>query len=105
MQRIKRKRYVIKSKFRFTVFLAVILLISVTTVTALLGMNDASGMTKQQYTQIQVYPGDTLWSIACEHMSDDMDIREAVHILSKVNQISASQLYAGQIIKIPVAAK
>ncbi len=105
MQKIKRKRYVIKSKFRFTVFLAVIILISITTVTAVLGMNDASGMTKQQYTQIRVYPGDTLWSIACEHMPDDMDVREAVHILSNINQISASQLYAGQIIKIPASAK
>ena len=75
---------------------------TVTAVNALFGFYTADGMTEQNYIQVQVESGDTLWSIADEYMPSDMDRRESVHIISTANKISASQLYPGQILDIPV---
>lgn len=97
-----RKKYRIKSRVRFTVFIIVMLLITATAVTTVLGFNNVNGMTKQQYIQVQVEPGDTLWSIAEQYMPADMDRRESVYIISKANETSASELYPGQTLKVPV---
>lgn len=97
-----RRRYRIKSRIRFTLFIAVTLLFFITVCTTVLGLNDVTGSTKQQYIQVEVQAGDTLWSLADEYMSADCDPRESVHRISKSNGISASELYPGQVIKIPV---
>ena len=75
---------------------------TVTAAGTILGLNRADGLTEQQYLQIQVEPGDTLWAIAEEYMPDSMDRRESVHLISQVNDTSASELYPGQILDIPV---
>lgn len=97
-----RKRYRVKSRLRFTLFIVITLLLLITVCTTVLGLNNATGSTKQQYIQVEVQAGDTLWSLADEYMADDCDPRESVHMISKSNDISASELYPGQIIKIPV---
>lgn len=102
MKRQTRKKYRIKSRVRFTVFIVLMLLVTATAVTTFLGFNNADGMTKPQYIQVQVESGDTLWSIAEQYMPADMDRRESVHIISKTNETSASKLYPGQTLKIPV---
>lgn len=96
------KRYRIKSRFRFTLFIVITLLLFTTVCTTILGLNDATGSTKQRYIQVEVQAGDTLWSLADEYMSADRDPRESVYMISKSNGISASELYPGQVIKIPV---
>jgi LysM repeat protein len=68
----------------------------------MLGLNNAEGQTKDQYTVVEVLYGDTIWDIAREHLSDDMDLRDAVHIIMSVNNITAEELQPGQTLKIPV---
>ena len=97
-----RKRYRIKNRVRFASFIVISLLMICTVFNTALGFNDALALSEQQYIEIQVESGDTLWTIADEYMPDDMDIREAVYIISDTNEIDASQLYAGQILQIPV---
>lgn len=97
-----RKRYYVKSRTRFTIFIVLILLVSVGVITTIFGLNNAEGTTKQQYVQVEVLPGDTLWQIADEYMPSNMDPRESVYVICKHNNISASELRAGQILKIPV---
>jgi Tfp pilus assembly protein FimV len=67
----------------------------------LLQLNQATGLTKQNYIQVEITDGDTLWDIATTHMPDNMDPRKAVHIISQLNNTSASELRPGQILKIP----
>ena len=51
---------------------------------------------------LDVMPGDTLWSIAQTYMADDLDVRQAVYELCELNNISASNLYAGMTIQVPI---
>lgn len=97
-----KKRYRIKSRTRFFAFVLVMMLLSVTAANTLLGLNNAEGQTKDQYTIVEVLYGDTIWDIAREHLSDDMDLRDAVHIIMSVNNITAEELQPGQTLKIPV---
>ena len=97
-----RKRYYVKSRSRFTIFIVLSLLILVGVFTTVFGFNNAEGSTKQKYVQVEVLPGDTLWQIADEYMPADMDPRESVYVICEHNHISASELQAGQVLKIPV---
>ena len=97
-----RKRYRIKNRVRFASFIVISLLMICTIFNTALGFNDALALTEQQYIQIQVESGDTLWTIADSYMPDDMDIREAVYIICDTNDMNANDLYAGQILNIPV---
>ena len=49
------------------------------------------------YTSIEIRPGDTLWAIAEEHMTDDYDsVAEYVQVLMKMNQLDSDEIYSGQ---------
>lgn len=97
-----RKKYRIKSRVRFASFIVISLLLVCTIFNTALGFNDALALSEQQYIEIQVESGDTLWTIADEYMPDDMDIREAVYLICDTNDIDAEHLYAGQTLSIPV---
>lgn len=94
------KTYRIKSKFRFTCFVLVVLFAVTALFNVYFGTYEAAGLTAQDYVEIEVVDGDTLWNIADLYMPDDMDQRQAVHILQDMNNIS-NNIHAGQIIKIP----
>lgn len=95
-------RYRINNRVRFTIFVVLVILFITTFANFLLGFNTASSSTYAEYTQVQVMPGDTLWSIAETYMDDDSDIRKSVYQLCQVNDINASQLQAGMTLLVPV---
>ena len=97
-----RKRYRIKNRVRFASFIVISLLLVCTIFNTVLGFNDALALSEQQYIEIEVDSGDTLWTIADEYMPDDMDIREAVYMICEANDVDANTLYAGQTLNIPV---
>lgn len=97
-----KKKYRITSRVRFFSFVLVLMLLTVTAANTVLGFNNAEGQTKDQFTVVEVSYGDTIWDIAREHLSDSMDIREAVHIIMSINNISPEELQPGQTLKIPV---
>lgn len=97
-----KKKYRIKSRLRFFAFVLVMMLLTVTATNTVLGLNNAEGQTKDQYTVVEVLYGDTIWDIAREHLSDDMDLRDAVHMIMSINNITAEELQPGQTLKIPV---
>ena len=96
------KSYKVVNKFRFTVFVVLTIIILTTAVNFALGFNTAASLTRTDYMDVQIVSGDTLWSIAENYMPRDMDTREAVYKLCKVNDISAADLYAGMTIQIPI---
>jgi hypothetical protein len=97
-----KKRYRIKSRVRFFAFVLIVMLLSVTAANTMMGLNNAEGQTKDQFTIVEVSYGDTIWDIARDHLSEGMDLRDAVHIIMSVNNISAEELQPGQTLKIPV---
>ena len=95
-----KKSLKVKSRFRFTAFVLVMLFAVTGLFNTALGLNSAAGLTKQEYIEVGINSGDTLWTIAEQYMPQDMDKRKAVHILKSVNDIDG-QLQPGQTILIP----
>jgi len=97
-----KPKYRLKSKFRFTVFVVIMMLMLVTVSNTILGINNASSLTKPEYASIQIKYGDTLWDLASEYNQDGKDIRKFVYEICELNKISADSIYPGQSILIPV---
>lgn len=97
------KRYRINSRIRFTIFVALTIILVTMVANFVLGINVADSSTIQNYAEIEVASGDTLWSIAGEYMQDNKDIRKAVYDLGKLNDISAAELQAGMKILVPIS--
>ncbi len=96
------KKYRIKSKFRFTLFLIVLFLCVFTAISGLLGYNNVNGSSMNEYHAIKISAGDTLWNIAAEYGPNDQDIRNTVHEICELNEMQASDLEAGQRILVPI---
>lgn len=97
---VMKKTLKVKSRVRFTAFVLIMLFAFTGLFNTMLGLNDALGLTKQEYIEVNINSGDTLWTIAEQYMPSDIDIRKAVHIIKNVNEID-SQLQPGQTILIP----
>jgi hypothetical protein len=98
---ISGKVYRINSKGRFTLSIAIVSVIAIVALNGILGLSDASSMTRAEYIEIEVQFGDTLWDIAKTYMPRDRDIRESVYTLCQINEIKAHELQAGQSLIIP----
>lgn len=97
----KQKKYRINNKARFTAFVAVTIIALAFIITSALGFNTASGASTQQYIQVKVQSGDTLWGLAQEYGPSDMDVRNVIYEICRLNGITAADLQAGQYITIP----
>lgn len=95
------KKYKIKSRFRFTVFTALMLALVISLTGLVTGTNTADSLTKITYAKVQIQVGDNLWSLAKEFGPEDQDIRRVVYEICKLNQITADSIYPGQVIWIP----
>jgi hypothetical protein len=96
------KRHRIRSPFRFTVFLATIILLSVFFIGSFFGYFDAASMDDTKYIDYKVKPGDTLWDIAKQYGSQKTDCRQTIYEICSINDITAGTMYAGITILIPV---
>lgn len=97
-----KKQYRIKSKFRFTLFLTIAMVMVISITGTMLGENHTESLTKQTYSEIIIQSGDTLWNLAKEFGPDHKDVREVVYEICKLNDIAADSIYPGQTIRIPV---
>ena len=96
------KNYRIANRLRFTVFVVLTIIIFTTVVNFALGLSTASSSTFDEYINVEIKSGDTLWNIAQTYMSNEVDTRKAVYQLCSLNDISADELYAGMIIQVPI---
>lgn len=97
-----KKKYRIKSKIRFTLFMTFAILIVFSVSGTIIGAFNAESLTKPVYSEINVQSGDTLWNLAQEFGPDSKDIRVVVHEICKINDITADSIHPGQKILIPV---
>ena len=95
-----KKTYRIANKFRFTVFVAVMVVVF----SVLLGMIvpvRAHAGSNIKYIEVKVCGGDTLWGLAAQYGDRNKDIRENIYDICRINDISAGTLRAGDTILIP----
>lgn len=97
----RSKKYRITSKVRFITSVMIMFGLLITGFNAITGFDTSTALTKEQYTQVEICSGDTLWDLANRYKADDTDPRKAVHEICQVNDINASDLQPGMIISIP----
>lgn len=92
------RRYILKNRRRFYMFvIAMTVLLSCVFLAATVNGAD----TNKTFTNVTVEKGDTLWDLAKEY-SDGGDIRNYIHEIQKVNNLPGGDIFAGDIIKMPV---
>ncbi|MDD6919869.1 MAG: LysM peptidoglycan-binding domain-containing protein [Eubacteriales bacterium] len=97
----RKKKTIIKSKFRFTLFIVVCMMLTVTFLNSQLDKSIAMGAEKDQFEIVKVTDGETLWSIAEQYSNEDTDIREMIYEIKKINDINNSTIKNGIELKIP----
>lgn len=97
----RRKKYRIKSKFRFITSMIIMIGIVIGGFNLITGLNVSTALTKTEYTQVEICYGDTLWDIANQYKSNDTDPRKAVYEICQINNIEASDLIPGMVISVP----
>ncbi|WP_186445718.1 LysM peptidoglycan-binding domain-containing protein [Paenibacillus cremeus] len=72
-------------------------------ISAFFGNQDAYAASNHNVAQpsVTVESGDTLWSIASEHVAKGQDVREYVFKLKQVNGLSSSTVHEGQKLLLP----
>jgi LysM repeat protein len=107
----KRKKLKInwKNVRALILVLTISALILTTIITVITEMyKDNRDFNNLQYAKVEeyvVHHGDTLWGIAEELDFENVDIREVVYKIKKMNGLESSDLYLGQELLIPVPSK
>lgn len=89
------------NRFRFITFLVIVFLLLSFIFLSFLNFSSARDVKSKTYISVEVMPGDTLWQIAKDFGPADMDVREIIYNISKLNNVTADTLKAGQILLIP----
>ena len=87
---------IIKNKFKFIRSVTIIVFLLIT----LFSTSIAKTSTEAETILYTVCKGDTLWTIAKEYKADDKDIRQYIYEIKKINNMTNSNIYEGQILKI-----
>ena len=96
-----KKKYRIRSKFRFTVFMAITAIVVFSFIGFITGETTSESLTKITYSEVLVKPGDTLWNLAETFGPENQDLRKVVYEICEYNHITADGIYPGQTILIP----
>lgn len=94
-----KKRYVLKNKRRFMITVAVLL--SIISSVFLLATSKTQGYSEVTYKEVVISSGDTLWDIAAETYGNNSDIRKKVSVIRKANNMTDSEIFAGQVLLLP----
>lgn len=97
---MRKKTYIIKNYFRFTVFLSILALILIVILSNILKMN-VKASESIHVKEVQIASGDTLWSIASKEKLENEDIRNYILKIRKLNNLKDPNLKVGSIIKLP----
>ncbi len=97
---INKKRIVIRSRTRFSIFLVVIAILCISFIASLL--NDGNAANNITWEIVDVQKGDTLWGIAKRTLPDNTDIRQYIIEIREANNLEHSNINEGQRLYIPV---
>lgn len=100
MYKTQSKKYKIVNKKRFYSFLSVLAIIAFF---LLLGFKvNAKEVCSIKMETVYVDSGDTLWSISKKFVSQDMDIRQYIDDVIKLNNLKSVIIKPGQLLYMPV---
>ncbi len=63
---------------------------------------DASNINEKYFMCIDIEPDDTLWSIACEYMSEEYDsVEDYIAEIKSINNLTSDKIISGGTLVIP----
>lgn len=96
------KKYRIKSKFRFIMFLVIVMGIAAGTFGYITGMDVSTALEQPgEPVTVEVTVGDTVWDIAEHFTGNGTDIRKAVYEICEANDLQNAQIHSGMVLTIP----
>lgn len=102
---MKAKRYRIRSKTRFFMFLTITLALLAIIVVSIVSSTGAYSIESTYETEhYWVKEGDTLWDIAKEFSPEGYDIRKMIYVIKEQNNMDTSMIYEGSKLEIPLFA-
>lgn len=96
-----KKRVKIANKKRFIVFLSILFIVFGTAVSGMIKLNPVYSSKSEEFVEITIVPGDTLWEIAKRNNPYNQDVRKIVYEIMKINNMKSASLKSGSTIKIP----
>lgn len=97
------KRYRIVNKTRFYLFISTLLVMVFSIIFLFINSKKVhSVVLHENYKEIVILSGDTLWSIAEKNMPNKYDTRYLVYKLKEFNNLDSAYIYPGDSIKIPI---
>ena len=99
-----KRKYKVKNKFKFSIFLTVLLVLMGFSFSSALDADPTVGI-EPIYKTIQVQSGDTLWMIAKSFGDDKTDPRKTIYDICEINQLTSKDIYPGQLLKVQVHSK
>lgn len=101
-----KKRYKIISKTRFFLFIITVSAITTMLIMSILSINEVYGSNHSgDYKEIEIINGDTLWMLALDYMPEEYDVRKMLYEIKMLNNMETSNVYPGDIIKIPITRR
>lgn len=95
-----KKRLVVKSRVRFTIFVIIAAVLANMMLFAVMPETTSADISHKT-EEVTVCAGDTLWSIASDY-APNKDVREMVYRIKKLNGVSGAELIVGQSILVPL---
>ncbi|HOJ10821.1 MAG TPA: LysM peptidoglycan-binding domain-containing protein [Clostridiales bacterium] len=90
------RRYILKNKVRFAIFLSTTFLL----LSIVFFKTTVDGYKEKTYQEVKIKKGDTLWEIAKANKKGG-DIRDFIYNIKEINELSDSIIYPGMVLKIP----
>ena len=97
-----KKRYRIVKPVRFFTFILITVLLLTFTSISLLNRSNADAASVNTYRQVLIEDNDSIWSIAENYCSNDMDIRDYVREVCEINDIALGDVQSGDLVFFPV---
>ena len=98
-RRVSKKRSRIANKGRFTLFCAFCMLCAFFLFSTL---NSVTASKHSDIFVMTVSAGDTLWEIASENNPRNMDVRDVIDDIIRLNRMTETNMSAGEKIIVPV---
>lgn len=98
---MRSKQIRIANKKRFTIFLSTVFVVITLILGGISKLNLAYSSDNEDYVEMAIIPGDTLWEIAKRNNPYNQDVRKVVHEIMKINDMKTANIKAGSVIKIP----
>ncbi len=101
MKKQKGKKYRISSRKRFVCFVLICAALLLGSSSMVFGFSPFA-KAETSYATVEIVAGDTIWNIARIYADDHTDMNRFVDRICRINQITAGQIYPGQILLIPL---